>query len=185
MRLIPFYRRDEFASDSEASDATFATPHRVDEAGGKGRKRKPVYAMGRVPDLAREVTQGAEWSGTTMPSMPNVFQSPRQTTEVSKLESKHEDQDLASSPGRGGDPKVRVTLKRVPSSSSPSGSPTSWDIKRIDDELDEEEKPLSTRQPHTAKKAASTKKLDKVVLNLKKTAGNSWNVSSGTSSIVD
>ena len=182
MRLIPFYRRDEFASDSEASDATFATPHRVDEAGGKGRKRKPVYAMGRVPDLAREVTQGAEWSGTTMPSMPNVFQSPRQTTEVSKLESEHEDQDLASSPGRGGDPKVRVTLKRVPSSSSPSGSPTSWDIKRIDDELDEEEKPLSTRQPHTAKKAASTKKLDKVVLNLKKTAGNSWNVSSGTSS---
>ena len=185
MRQISIYRRDEFASDSEASDATFATPHRVDEA-GKGRKRKPVYAMGRVPEVAREVTQGAEWSGTTMPSMPNVFQSPRQTeAEEPTLGSEYQDEDLASSPGRGGDPKVKVTLKRVPSSSSPSGSSASWDIKRADDELDEEEveeKRSSTRQPHTAKKAASTKKLDKVVLNLKKTAGNNWNVSSATSS---
>ena len=183
MRRIPFYRRDEFASDSEASDATFATPHRVDEAGGKGRKRKPVYAMGRVPEEAREVTQGAEWSGTTMPSMPNVLQSPRQTEVAPTLASEREDGDSASSP----DPKVKVTLKRVSSSSSPSGSPASWDIKRTDgdDELeeDEEEKRSSTRQPHSSKKkAASTKKLDKVVLNLKKTAGNNWNVSSATSS---
>ena len=176
-RSIPFSRRDEFASDSEASDATFATPHRVDEAGGRaGRKRKPVYSTGRVrqPGAAEaaEVTQGAEWSGTTMmPSMPDVFRSPRPTdaapTPLPPAEREEEDKS----------PKVKVTLKRVPSSSSPSGSPASWDIKRTDgdDELEDGE-----RQPHASKKSAATKKLDKVVLNLKKTAGNNWNVSSSS-----
>ena len=177
MRSIPISRRDEFASDSEVSDATFATPHRVDEAGGsRGRKRKPVYSTGRVrPEAAEaaEVTQGAEWSGaTTMPSMPDVFQSPRPTDNVAPTPSPaaREEEDKS--------PKVKVTLKRVPSSSSPSGSPASWDIKRTDgdDELETD----GERQPHGAKKAAATKKLDKVVLNLKKTAGNNWNVSSSS-----
>ena len=152
-----------------------------------------MYATGRVPEVANEVTQGAEWSGTSapMPSMPNVFQSPRPQQQGEEApRSAHETSELgssSSSPGKG-DPKVKVTLKRVPSSSSssPSGAPvSSWDIKRADDVKDEEEeegKGLQTRQPYSAKKAASTKKLDKVVLNLKKTAGNNWNVSSATSS---
>jgi hypothetical protein len=107
--------------------------------------------------VENEMIRGSDWSGgrsNIVASMPDVFATPPRTSDESPKSE-----------------KVKVTLRRVPSSSS-STSLSSWNVQMNRDIVDTVEGVPNQKQVNK-----SMKKLDKVVLNLKKTAGNSWNVS--------
>jgi hypothetical protein len=171
------HRGEEFGSDSEMSDGTFATPKRMGAIAEKmKKKKKPVYATGRLPEKSssssemkeREMISGSDWSGSSImeTSLPKLSTAPARTSAAKSL----------SSSLRSESDKVKVTLNQVPPPSSYGTS--SWEVKKKKDNemaVTNKENPVNQQ---VDKKSAM--KLDKVVLNLKKTTGNSWNVSSAS-----